>query len=68
MAAPDNDADNLRGVYSGYDDPTGVPTPKGRPAGGDSIGIRTLPATDHAALGMDEQGDVLYVTTGEAPA
>lgn len=56
------------GIYSGYDDPTGTPSPKGRPTGGDSIGIRTLTATEHAALGVDEQGDVLYVTTGEAPA
>lgn len=64
----DTNADLNTGVYAGYDDPTGVPTPKGRPAGGDAIGVRSIKATTHADLGVDEQADVLYVTTGEEPA
>lgn len=62
MAAPDNDANNLKGVYAGYDDPTGTPTPLGRPASGDAIGMRQIKQAGYDALAStDVEGDVVYV-------
>lgn len=58
------------GIYDGYDDPTGVPSPKGRPAGGDAIGTRHITQAEYDALvaSASVQGDVVYVITGESEA
>lgn len=61
MAGDTNDDLNT-GIYDGYDDPTGTPTPLGRPASGDAVGMRQIKQADYDALAStDIEGDVVYV-------
>lgn len=58
---------DLINTYDGYDDPTGTPSPKGRPASGDSVGTRHITQEAYDALDSTEiEANVVYVTTGES--